>query len=251
MRKALPNCRGWNELVQAWHPRDLILVSRKVAHHRAQNPLFEHHREAFPDEDIPLLYRPKDTRKQNIMVMIPGPDAAKEELVLNNVVEVSVETAQEVLDGRWGKDWALGYAMMVHSTQGLTIEDPQKVWIVDDYLQWFNLSYLAMSRVWYLHQLAKCCPRQKQMARLHQPTTKHRLAKTWATSSSHPSALTPLGVWQTTCAWRMLQPSKRNKATGVLHATSSSSGAMGQRTHDSSALTGSTMQSAIHVTTCG
>ena len=58
----------------------------------------------------------------------------------------------------WGHDWGLGYAMTVHSSQGLTIEDPQKVWIVDDRLQWSNLAYLTVSRVQYLHQLDRCCP---------------------------------------------------------------------------------------------
>ena len=77
---------------------------------------------------------------------------------MNDIVQVSVETAREVLDDKWGQDWALGYAMTVHSSQGLTIEDPQKVWVVDDYLQWSNLAYLAVSRVRYLHQLARCCP---------------------------------------------------------------------------------------------
>ena len=120
--------------------------------------LFEHHKKAYPDEPVPLLYRPRDSRRQNVLVTIPGPDAVKEELVLNDTVEVSVETAREVLEGKWGPDWALGYALTVHSSQGLTIEDPQKVWIVDDYLQWSNLSYLAVSRVRYLHQLARCCP---------------------------------------------------------------------------------------------
>ena len=147
MRKALPTCRGWNDFVDAWHPRDLILVSRKIPRDRTQKLLFDRHKQAYPDEPVPLLYRPKDTRKQNIMVTIPGPDAAKEELVLNDVVEVSVETAQKVVDGKSDKDWALGYAMTVHSSQGLTIEDPQKVWVVDDYLQWSNLAYLAVSRV--------------------------------------------------------------------------------------------------------
>ena len=28
--------------------------------------------------------------------------------------------------GKWGSDWALGYALTVHSSQGLTIEDPPK-----------------------------------------------------------------------------------------------------------------------------
>ncbi len=77
---------------------------------------------------------------------------------MNDVLPVSVQTAQEVLNGRWGEDWALGYAMTVHSTQGLTIEDPLRVWIVDDYMQWSNLSYLAISMVRYLSQLARCCP---------------------------------------------------------------------------------------------
>ena len=158
MRKVLTACRGWDDFVQAWHPRDLILVSRKIPRDRAQVLLFQHHKVAYPNELVPLLYRPKDTRRQNVMVTIPGPQPTQEELVLNDVVPVSVQTAQEVLNGKWGEDWALGYAMTVHSTQGLTIEDPQKVWIVDDYMQWSNLVYLAVSRVRYLSQLARCCP---------------------------------------------------------------------------------------------
>ena len=158
LRKALPRCRGWTDFVDDWQPRDLILVTRKAPRDQAQKLLFEHHKEAFPDELVPLLYRPRDTRLQNVLVTIPGPDMAKEELVLNDVVEVSVETAQGVLDGKWGQDWALGYALTVHSSQGLTIKDPQKVWIVDDYIQWSNLAYLAVSRVQYLNQLARCCP---------------------------------------------------------------------------------------------
>lgn len=162
MRKALPACKGWNDFVKAWDPRDLILVSRKVPRDRAQQLLFERHCVANPNLPVPLLYRPKDTRRQNVMVTIPGPlhddGPDQQELVLNDVVSVSVQTAHEVLAGKWGDDWALGYAMTVHSSQGLTIEDPQKVWIVDDYLQWSNLTYLAVSRVQYLHQLARCCP---------------------------------------------------------------------------------------------
>ena len=164
MRKALPQCRGWTDFVDDWQPRDLILVTRKAPRDQAQKLLFERHKEAFPDEPVPLLYRPRDTRLQNVLVTIPGPllvddgQPDQQELVLNDVVEVSVETAQEVLDGKWGQNWALGYAMTVHSSQGLTIKDPQKVWIVDDYIQWSNLAYLAVSRVQYLNQLARCCP---------------------------------------------------------------------------------------------
>ena len=162
MRRALPKCRGWNDFLNAWHPCDMILVSRKVPRDRAQELLFQRHQEAFPAEPVPLLYRPMDTRKQNVLVTIPGPLIAngqpdQQELVLNDVVEVSVQTAKEVLDGKWGHNWTRGYALMVHSSQGLTIED-QKVWIVDDYLQWSNLTYLAVSRMRYLHQLERYCP---------------------------------------------------------------------------------------------
>ncbi|MEW8687340.1 MAG: hypothetical protein AB2556_16130, partial [Candidatus Thiodiazotropha sp.] len=62
---------------------------------------------------------PKDTRRQNIMVTIPGPlldgRPNQQELVLNDVVEVPLKYAREVLGGKWGSDWALGYALTVHS----------------------------------------------------------------------------------------------------------------------------------------
>lgn len=39
------------------------------------------------------------------------------------------------------------------------IRSPQKLWIIDDYLQWPNLAYLAVSCVEYLHQLEQVsCP---------------------------------------------------------------------------------------------
>ncbi|MEW8688554.1 MAG: hypothetical protein AB2556_22300, partial [Candidatus Thiodiazotropha sp.] len=69
--------------------------------------------------------------RQNIMVIIPGPlldgRPNQEELVLNDVVAVLLKYAREVLGGKWGSDWALGYATTVHLRQGLTIADPQKV----------------------------------------------------------------------------------------------------------------------------
>ncbi|MEW8688323.1 MAG: hypothetical protein AB2556_21130, partial [Candidatus Thiodiazotropha sp.] len=108
----------------------------------------ERHEKHFPDAPVPLLYRPKDTWRQNIMVTIPGPMVPdgrpdQQDLVLNDVVEVPLQNAREVPDGKWGQNWALGYAITVHSSQVLTIADPHKVWIINDYLQWSNLAYLA------------------------------------------------------------------------------------------------------------
>ena len=165
MRKALPVCLGWERFLEAWKPCDLILTSKKKVRDWAQALLFKCHEEHFPDTPVPLLYRPKSTRRQNILVTIPGslldgrPD--QQELVLNDVVEVPLKYAREVRDGKWGPDWDIGYALTVHSSQGLTIYDPKKLWIIDDYLQWSNLAYLAVSRVEYFRQLERvvCSPK--------------------------------------------------------------------------------------------
>ena len=121
VRKALPGCLGWGRFLEAWKPCDLILTSRQKVRDRAQRLLFERHKKYFLDTSVPLLYRPKDTWRQNIMVTIPGPllDGRPDQqaLVLNNVVGVPLKYAREVLDGKWGSDWALGYALTVHSSQ--------------------------------------------------------------------------------------------------------------------------------------
>ena len=155
----LPGCLGWERFVEAWKPCDLILTSRLKVRDRAQKLLFERHEEYFPETSVPLLYRPEDTRRQNIMVTIPGPSPEgrpnQQELVLNEVVEVPLKYTREVIGGMWGSDWAFGYAITVHSSQGLTIADPQKVWIIGDYLQWSNPAYLAVPRVEHLSQLQR------------------------------------------------------------------------------------------------
>ena len=117
--------------MEAWKPCDLILTSRQKVRDRAQRLLFERHEKCFPDTPVPLLYCPKDTQRQNIMVSIPGPlldgRPDKQELVLNDVVEVPLKYAREVLDGKWGQDWALGYALTVHSSQGLSCRPPESL----------------------------------------------------------------------------------------------------------------------------
>ena len=73
IRKVLPGCLGWERFVEAWKPCDLILTSRLKVRDRVQKLLFERHEDYFPDTSVPLLYRPENTRRQNIMVTIPGP----------------------------------------------------------------------------------------------------------------------------------------------------------------------------------
>ena len=106
--------------MEDWKLCDLILTSRLKVRDRAQKLLFERYEEYFTDTSVPLLYRPEDTRGQNIMVTIPGPSPEgrpnQQELVLNDAVEVPLKYAREVLGGMWGSDWALGYAITVHSS---------------------------------------------------------------------------------------------------------------------------------------
>ncbi|GFS16362.1 hypothetical protein ElyMa_001471000 [Elysia marginata] len=155
MREALPDCLGWGAFVEVWKPGDLILTSRQKVRNQVQRLLFQKHKASYPNTSVPLLYHPQDSRKQNILVTIPGTDR-QEELVLNDTVDVALEAAEAAIQT---DDWRLGYSISVHFSQGLTIHNPQKVWIVDDYLQWSNLAYLAVSRVEYMRQLARvACP---------------------------------------------------------------------------------------------
>ena len=103
----------------------------------------------FSNKLIPILYHPKDSRKQNMLINIPG-TSRQEILVLNDIVHVSIEEAEIAIKT---SDWQLGYSMTVHSSQGLTISNPKTVFILDDYLNWSNLAYLAVSRVEYMSQL--------------------------------------------------------------------------------------------------
>jgi len=48
------------------------LTSRQKVRDRAQELLFQRHKNDFKDTLVPLLHHPKDSRKQNIMVTISG-----------------------------------------------------------------------------------------------------------------------------------------------------------------------------------
>ncbi|MEW8689306.1 MAG: hypothetical protein AB2556_26080 [Candidatus Thiodiazotropha sp.] len=87
------------------------------------------------------------------MVTIPGTDR-NEELVLNDIVSVSIEAAEVAIQT---DDLALGYDLTVHSSQGLTIADPQEIWTIDDNLQWSNLGYFCLIKSG-VSQPARDCP---------------------------------------------------------------------------------------------
>ena len=185
---------------------------------------------------MPPLYGTEDTRRQNIMATMPGPSSEgrpnQQELVLNDVVELPLKYAREVLGGMWSSDWALGYAITVYSSQGLTIADPQKVWIIDDYLQWSNLAYLAVSRVEHLSQLERVVWR----AQAHSPSSSS--AKSSRGSWWPTSAKTRLKGYDLTSRWIISLNLRRPSGTAVRRATLSCSGLTSQRTHNSLVLIG-------------
>lgn len=151
MRKALPNCISWENFLERWKPDDIILSSRQKVRDKVQEILLERHKTCFPNDPVPLLYHPKDSRKQNISVNIPG-TTDKQVMVLNDIVYVPFDAVEKAIKTC---NWRLGYSITVHSSQGLTIKSPMKVWIIDDYLRWSNLIYLAVSRVEYMSQLER------------------------------------------------------------------------------------------------
>ncbi len=108
----------------------------------------------------------------------------REELVLNDIVDVSIEAAEAAIKT---DDWRLGYALTVHSSQGLTIHAIQKVWIIDDYLQWSNLAYLAIARVEYLTQLERVTVHRMRVQRsgslLSRRSGKRSSKNLWPTSA--------------------------------------------------------------------
>ena len=114
--------------------------------------LFLLHKEKFPNEPVPLCYRPKDTRKQNILENIPGQDEQRE-IVLNNIVEVDLSVVEDAIAAT-NSPWRLGYASTIHSSQGLTITDTI-LCIIDNDIQWDNLIYLAVTPVRRMSQLRR------------------------------------------------------------------------------------------------
>ncbi|CAG8823345.1 15098_t:CDS:1, partial [Gigaspora rosea] len=102
---------------------------------------------------------PRDGRKQNCLVQIPS-SSEKEELVKNDIEYLLLNTLsdkflKDILADTKVIDWELGYTMTIHTSQGMTLKSPQRVWVIDENLTWDNLIYLAVGRIEYLSQLIR------------------------------------------------------------------------------------------------
>ena len=87
---------------------------------------------------IPLIYRPRDGRKQNCLVPIPS-SSEKRELVKNDIIYLSLdalpdEFLKDMLADKKVIDWELRYAMTIHTSQGMTLKALQRVWVINENL---------------------------------------------------------------------------------------------------------------------
>ncbi|RHZ51156.1 hypothetical protein Glove_482g26 [Diversispora epigaea] len=158
-RGAIPVIEKWNYFEAEWTPSDRILSAHRLSRRLASQICLKLHYIKYPNIPIPLIYRPRDGRKQNCLIQIPGL-SEKRELVKNDIVYLSLNSlSKKFIEDMSGEekilDWDLGYAMTIHTSQGMTLEAPQRVWIIDEHLAWDNLVYLAVGRVEYLSQLIR------------------------------------------------------------------------------------------------
>src|ERR1044072_7548031 len=97
---------------------DRILSAHLLSRRIASQKCLELHRAKYPNVPIPLIYRPRDGRKQNCLVPIPG-SSEKKELVKNDIIQLPLNTLpdkflKDMLVDKKVIDWELGYAMTIH-----------------------------------------------------------------------------------------------------------------------------------------
>ncbi|RHZ75705.1 hypothetical protein Glove_212g85 [Diversispora epigaea] len=147
----------FGEMPHEWLKKHADYYEEVLTDYQAKYPILHKLKKIMRHTPIPLIYRPRDGRKQNCLVPIPGL-SEKQELVKNNIVYLSLNILFEtfiadILKEEKILDWDLGYAMTVHTSQGMTLEASQQVWVIDENLAWDNLIYFAVGRVEYLNQL--------------------------------------------------------------------------------------------------
>ncbi|CAG8838011.1 16856_t:CDS:2, partial [Racocetra persica] len=72
-------------------PSDRILSAHRLSRRIASQKYLELHHIKYPDLPVPLIYRPRDRRKQNCFVSISGL-SEKQELVKNDIVHLPLNT---------------------------------------------------------------------------------------------------------------------------------------------------------------
>ncbi|CAG8718258.1 20491_t:CDS:10, partial [Cetraspora pellucida] len=100
----------WKRLEKEWTLSDHILSAHHLSQRIVSQNCLELYCIKYSDLSVPLIYRPRDECNKTALFQF-----------LN-----------------------LGYAMTVHTSQEMTLEAPQWVWVIDEHLIWNNLIYLAI-----------------------------------------------------------------------------------------------------------
>ncbi|CAG8726423.1 6233_t:CDS:2, partial [Dentiscutata heterogama] len=120
-RGILPTIEKWKYLEKEWTLSDRILSAHILSRRIASQKCLELHQIKYPEIPIPLIYKPRDGYKQNCL----------KELVKNDIVYLSLNTLpnkflKDMLVDKKVIDWELGYAMTIHTSQGMTLKSPQR-----------------------------------------------------------------------------------------------------------------------------
>ncbi|CAG8654593.1 17123_t:CDS:10, partial [Racocetra persica] len=81
-------------LEKEYTPSDCILSAHHLSQRIVSQKYLELHRIKYLDLPVPLIYRPRDGRKQNCLISIPG-SSEKQELVKNDIVYLPLNTLPE------------------------------------------------------------------------------------------------------------------------------------------------------------
>ena len=93
-REALPVSEKWEYLEAEWKPSDHILSAHLLSRRITSQKCLELHQAKYLNVLILLIYRPRDRRKQNCLVLIPG-SSEKRELVKNDIIYLFLDTLSD------------------------------------------------------------------------------------------------------------------------------------------------------------
>ena len=102
VRKRL-RARSYQEFLAQWEPKGLVLSSRRAAQSRIQKDLRKVHKERYPNDLMPVTYKPRDTRWQKRDVRVPCTDIILENAVTNDKAWVPEDVVEKdhVRTGAW------------------------------------------------------------------------------------------------------------------------------------------------------
>ena len=150
------------EALAEWHPRDLFICSTHKMGAEVQGRLLAEHRRRYPAELAPIRFQPDKSveRKYRAKVRdgrVPVPGTTRVAPTIKGHIEWVPLSAVDV-DGL-PPEWKYAGWGTVHVTQGKTVDEPRRLFIMDHKLLTFeNAVYTSVSRVRAFGQLRRVLP---------------------------------------------------------------------------------------------